>query len=70
MRQKWNLTAYNISTKISNINGENFRVNYMNVNHLVRLYDVPVRLIHGTNPRGAPHGCIKGAQEGEGFPLQ
>ena len=29
-----------ISTKMGNINGEEFRMNYINVNYLVRLYDV------------------------------
>ena len=30
----------NIGTKTGNINGEKCRMNYINVNHLVRLYDV------------------------------
>ena len=29
----------NVGTKMGNINGENIRMNYMNANHLVRLYD-------------------------------
>ena len=29
-----------IGTRMDNINGENFRMNYINVNHLVQLYDV------------------------------
>ena len=39
IRQKWTLTANNISTKMGNINGEIFKMNYINVNHLVWLYD-------------------------------
>ena len=33
----------NIGTKMSNIDGENFRMNYINVNHLVWLYDKPTQ---------------------------
>ena len=29
-----------IGTKMGNINEENFRMNYINVNHLVRFYDI------------------------------
>ena len=29
----------NIGTKMGNINGENIRMNYINANHLVLLYD-------------------------------
>ena len=32
----------NIGTQIGNINGENIRINYINANHLVQLYDVRV----------------------------
>ena len=39
IRQKCIWTPINIRTKMGNINWENFRMNYMNVNHLVRLYD-------------------------------
>ena len=39
IHQKWKLTADNISTKMGNINGGKFRMNYINVNHLVQLYD-------------------------------
>ena len=39
IRQKWKLTADNISTKMGDINGEKIRMNYIKVNHLVRLYD-------------------------------
>ena len=31
--------ADSIGTQMGNLNGENFRMNYINVNHLVRLYD-------------------------------
>ena len=33
------LQASNIGTKMGNINGGKFRMNYINVNHLVRPYD-------------------------------
>ena len=36
--------ANSIGTKMGNINGENVRMNYINVNHLVRLYDGVFRL--------------------------
>ena len=39
IRQKCILTQINIGTKMGNISGEKFRINYINVNHLVRLYD-------------------------------
>ena len=39
IREKCILTCINIGTKIGNKNGETFRMNYINVNHLVRLYD-------------------------------
>ena len=39
INKKWQLTVHNISTKISNINGENLRMNYININNLVRLYE-------------------------------
>ena len=32
--------ADSVGTQMGNIDGENFRMNYINVNHLVRLYDV------------------------------
>ena len=35
IRQKWKLTANNISIQMGNINGEKFRMNYINVNYLV-----------------------------------
>ena len=43
--QKWHLTVDNISSKMGNINGEKFRMNYINVNHLVRFYDVLLRFV-------------------------
>ena len=42
IRQKRNLTVNSIGTKMGNTNGENFRMNYTNVNLLVQLYDVLV----------------------------
>ena len=42
IHQKWRSMVDNISAKMGNINGEKFRINYINVNHLVRLYDVVV----------------------------
>ena len=39
IRQKWYLTVDSICTKMGNINGAKCRMNYINVNHLVRLYD-------------------------------
>ena len=39
MRQKWHLTIVSIGTQMGNINEETFRMNYINVNYLVRLYD-------------------------------
>ena len=41
--QKWHFTFHSIGSKMGNINVENFRMNYINVNHLVRLYDVGSR---------------------------
>ena len=46
IRQKCFLTANIISTKMGNINWDKFRINYINVNHLVQLYDVSDRLTH------------------------
>ena len=34
--------ANSIGTKLGNINGETFSMNYINVKHLVRLYDARV----------------------------
>ena len=34
------LTRRDIITKTGNINGEKLRMNYVNANHLVQLYDV------------------------------
>ena len=39
IRQKRHLTVNSISTKMGDINGENFKMNYTKVNHLVRFYD-------------------------------
>ena len=36
--QKCHLTVNSIGTKMGNINREKFRMNYINANHLVRLY--------------------------------
>ena len=41
--------ADSIGTKLSNINGEHFRMNYINVNHLVLFYDdIPTFLYMNT----------------------
>ena len=40
IRQKCILTQINIRTRMGNINGGNFRMNYTNMIHLVQLYDV------------------------------
>ena len=45
IRQKCTLAVDNISTKMSNVNGENFKTNYININHLFRLYDTLVEII-------------------------
>ena len=37
------MTPISIGTKMVNINGDKFRMNYINVNHLVRLYDEVTR---------------------------
>ena len=42
IHQKCILTREFIGTKMGNINGEIFRINYINVNHLVRLYDMSI----------------------------
>ena len=42
LRQKWHFMVDSIGTKLGNINGEKCRMNYINVNHLVRLYDVGI----------------------------
>ena len=39
IRQKWHLMVDSIGTKMGNITGEKLRINYINVKHLVRLYD-------------------------------
>ena len=36
------MTRRDISTKMGNINGEKLRMNYINANNLVRLYDVVI----------------------------
>ena len=54
IRQKCILTQINIGTKMGNINGEKFRMNYINVKHLVRLYDVR----SGILTLMAYYGCI------------
>ena len=38
-RQKWHLMADSIGTKLGNINGEHFKMNYINAKHLFQLYD-------------------------------
>ena len=44
--QMWHLMVDRISSKMGNINEETIRINYINVNHLVQLYDVLIELIH------------------------
>ena len=43
--------ANSIGTKLGNINGETFSMNYINVKHLVRLYDVQTVLHWRKIPR-------------------
>ena len=38
--QKCILTSFNVGSKMGNITGGKIMINYINVNHLVRLYDV------------------------------
>ena len=40
IRQKWYFTVVSIGTKMDNINGGKFRMNYISVNHLVQLYNI------------------------------
>ena len=42
INKKSRSTVDNISTQMGNIHGENVRMNYINVNHLVRFYDVSI----------------------------
>ena len=50
--QERNLTADNINTKMGNINGGEIRMNYININHLVQLYDNILRCVsHGLTVR-------------------
>ena len=37
--QKLHLMVNSISTELGKINGGKFRMNYINVNHFIRLYD-------------------------------
>ena len=39
IRQKWQMTVVSIVTKMGNINRGKYRMNDLNVNHLVGLYD-------------------------------
>ena len=43
------MIADSIGTKMDNINGGKFRINYINVNHLVQLYDVKTMVINVLN---------------------
>ena len=56
IRQKCNLIVNNISTKMCNINGGKFRINYIHVNHLVQLYeDSIVTYIHHLSSVNSTH---------------
>ena len=46
--------ADSIGAQMGNINGERFRMNYINVNHLVQLYDDVSQYKHTRNTIDAP----------------